>query len=253
MELWPAELLKSTNAFTEYCEYLRFHSVLVILLVPKSSLHAKKSPNLLTFQLLLITVCCMPLVTNASLRQGRQARDAWHEIRRQPPTHQDGDYLTFEHHHLRTNRETGEHYALSYKLRRHRHLYVNFDDTSLLIQEVVCTAHQLRTVVTAEVAFDDHFKTWTYPLCRWSAGLWWQKMGLRCQYELSNGLSHLSKHDRTSILECDQQNIHNTDSRGVPICILRVWSHALLLRRVHKTRGRLRGRHLRRNTAKDTS
>ena len=132
-----------------------------------SRLNNKKFPRLVTsdrlFLIAVAAVRCTSHVATASPRQERHARDAWHEIRRHPPTRVEGDYLTFEHHHVRTNRETGEHYKLSYKLRRHRHLYVNLDDTRLNVQEVFCTPDELRIVVSTEFALADQLKLWTYP------------------------------------------------------------------------------------------
>ena len=114
-------------------------------------------------KLLWIALWCNLHVATASLHQERHARDAWHEIRRIPPTRVEGDYSIFEHHHVRTNRKTGEYYKLSYKLRRHRNLYVNLDDTSLNVENVSCTADSLRIVVTAEFPLADQLKVWTYP------------------------------------------------------------------------------------------
>jgi hypothetical protein len=136
----------------------------VLFLVMMSHDRAKKSQRLVTSKRLLwIAVWCTSHVAIANLRQERHARNAWHEIRRLPPTRVQGDYSTFEHHHVRTNRETGEHYTLSYKLRRHRSLYVNLDDTSFNVQQVFCTEDALLLVVASEMALEAQLKLWTYP------------------------------------------------------------------------------------------
>ena len=125
---------------------------------------AKKCQRLVTSKRVLwIALWCTSHVATASLRQERRARNAWHEIRRLPPTRVEGDYSTLEHHHVRTNRETGENYTLSYKLRRHRSLYVNLDDTSLIVQQVFCTGDALLLVVASEMALEAQLKLWTYP------------------------------------------------------------------------------------------
>ena len=107
------------GTFSSDCKYVYVFLFVIFLL------HAKKFPILVTsdkLQLLWITLWCTSNVATARPGQERHARDAWHEIRRLPPTRVEGDYSIFEHHHVRTNRETGEHYTLSYKLRRHRSL-----------------------------------------------------------------------------------------------------------------------------------
>jgi len=146
------------RTFSIDCKYLHLF-LFVIFLV-----HAKKFSILVTSdKLLWIALWCTSNVAAASPGQERHARDAWHEIRRLPPTRVEGDYSIFEHHHVRTNRKTGEHYTLSYKLRRHRSLYVNLDDKGLNIQQVFCTEDTLRLVVASEMALEAELKLWTYP------------------------------------------------------------------------------------------
>jgi hypothetical protein len=145
--------------FSIDCKYLHVF-LFVIFLV-----HAKKFPILVTSDKLLLWIAlwCTSNVATASPGQERHARDAWNEIRRLPPTRVEGDYSIFEHHHVRTNKKTGEYYTLSYKLRRHRSLYVNLDDKSLNIQQVFCTEDALRLVVASEMALEAQLKLWTYP------------------------------------------------------------------------------------------
>ena len=93
-------------------------------------------------------------IYSKKMKQDRDLGPVQEELSRRPPTI-DGDYLTFEHQHVRSNRETGDHYSLSYKLRRHRNAYVDLDDPSNLVEQVVCQKDDLSFVVSSAGAFQN--------------------------------------------------------------------------------------------------
>lgn len=110
----------------------------------------------------IAVLCTLWRATNSAASPMLQ-KSLHEEIIQRPPV-RDGNYLTFAHHHVRTNRETSEHYMLSYKLRRHSYTYVDLDDTlSNQVEAVFCEKDELQIDVAFEIALGDQINSWTYP------------------------------------------------------------------------------------------